>query len=78
MTEQSNLSDFIEDDDDIVVRVIPTKKVKEFIRLLKKEITHEVGEWSNGWGAKYIIEDIIDKLAGSKLIEEKGEWTLKT
>jgi len=41
------------------LRIYPKEDVKEFIRLLKEEIPYE--------------RDIIDKLAGDKLISQKEE-----
>jgi len=41
--------------------------VREFIRLLKKELAEEQDGWTNGDGATLVSNDVIDRLAGEKL-----------
>ena len=76
MTERT-LSDMIIDDCVAKRRYIDEEDVKEFIRLLK-ETTRKIDGAKIGRTDGYVISigrmiGIIDKLAGSKLIEEAKE-----
>ena len=68
-----NLSEKIEGQMKTIGKYIPLKDIKEFIRLLKEEIRkcaiqeeNEIADAQNS--ALYCCYEIIDKLAGDKLI----------
>jgi hypothetical protein len=61
MTEEFNLSNFVENDDDIEDGKVGTMFVKEFIKKLKEELYPFEDEHGQ------IANPIIDKLAGDKL-----------
>lgn len=42
--------------------------LKEFIKRLKEELAKEQENWTNGDGATLVSNEVIDKLAGDKLI----------
>jgi len=69
-TSEFNLSNFIYEGLH-VSGDLPVFKVKEFIRRLKEELEDSYDKYEGTW--IYTPWEIIDKLAGEKLIEEGEE-----
>jgi len=70
--KEFNLSEF-ELIDEKGIKVFIKENVKEFIKRLKEYIKNKKPHGDRNLSPFYEINELIDKLAGDKLVEAKGE-----